>query len=302
VHLAYALWRPRPLAALQIGRQDFDEPREWLYDENLDGIRFRIARGRWRAEASASTRWATLSNRLRDRTNWILVVGREMRRAWVAEGYVISRPRRGATDDHPTWVGLRSHGRLRSGKYHWLELSALRGTRLGEPMSSWAFDAGLRLRLVNRIRLEVTGGWAYGSGGPNPRDRFFQTGFQDNNAKFGGVTSFKYYGELLDPELSNLSIRTAGAGFRPSRSSSIDFVYHDYRQPHPEQRLFGTSLESGPQGTEGDVGREWDVIIGFEEIAGVDLEYVYAEFDPGAAFDERATRARFHKLSIVLTL
>ena len=85
-------------------------------------------------------------------------------------------------------------------------------------------------------------------------------------------------------------------------TSTIDFVYHDYRQPHPEQRLFGTSLESGPQGTDGDVGREWDVIIGFEEIAGVDLEYVYAEFDPGAAFDERATRARFHKLSIVLTL
>jgi len=302
VQQAYALWRPVPLAAIQIGRQNFDEPREWLYDENLDAVRLRAVRGRWRYEASVSTRWWTPSVRLSDHTNWILLVAREMAREWLTEAYVIYRSNDVVADDRPAWIGVRSHGRLRSGRYHWLELAALRGTYLGEPAAAWAVDAGLRWRLVRRLGLEVTGGWAHGSGGPNAGDRFFQTGFHDNNAKFGGVTSFKYYGELLDPELSNLEIVTAAIGFRPTSRTSIDFVFHTYRQPHPEQRLFGANLESRPRGGDGDIGREGDLIVGFEEIPGVDLEYVYAEFRPGAAFGERATRARFHKLSVVFKL
>jgi alginate production protein len=296
---AYVVWRPRPLLALQVGRQDFDEPREWLYDENLDGVRLRFATGRWRGEASVSTRFATISSRQRDRTNWILVVGREMKRLWLSEAYVIRQAHLRQTDDAPVWLGLRSHGRFRSGVRHWLELSALRGTRLGEQLDAYAWDAGLQLRLLRRTRLTVTVGWAYGSGGPNPGDHYEQTGFQDNNDKFGGVASFKYYGELLDPELSNLSIETIGMGMRPTKRSSVDFVIHRYRQPHPQQRLFHTNLETQPRGGSREVGHEWDLIVAFEEIPNLDIEYVLARFEPGSGFDERATRALFHKLSVV---
>ena len=49
-------------------------------------------------------------------------------------------------------------------------------------------------------------GWAWGSGDQEPQSgnngTFRQTGFQDNNDKWSGVTSFRYYGELVDPELS----------------------------------------------------------------------------------------------------
>ena len=70
---------------------------------------------------------------------------------------------------------------------------------------------------------------------------FRQTGIQDNNDKFGGVTSFKYYGELLEPELSNLHILTAGIGRRFGRRMSLDLIYHNYRQ---DEALYDTDYYS----------------------------------------------------------
>ena len=35
---------------------------------------------------------------------------------------------------------------------------------------------------------------------------------QRNRGKFNGVVSFRYYGEVLDPELTNLRILTLGIG------------------------------------------------------------------------------------------
>jgi alginate production protein len=297
---AYALWRPAslPMLALQIGRQDFDEKREWLYDENLDGVRLHAQLGRVRTEASVSTRWNTSSKRLADWTNWILVAETEVKRSWFTTSYVLHRRLRGDTGNQPVWFGLRSRGRIASGIKHWAELSLLRGRSERADLDAYAIDVGARLRLHRRSRLAVTVGYALGSGGPEPGDRFRQTGLQDNNNKFGGVSSFKYYGELLEPELSNLEIATGGVGFRPSRESSIDLVLHRYWQPHAASKLHGTNLESRTRGRDTDVGNEWNLILAFEEISGVNVEYVFAKFNPGDAFDPIATSARFHKLSV----
>lgn len=56
-----------------------------------------------------------------------------------------------------------------------------------------------------------------------------QTGLQDNNGEFFGVDCFRYYGELLRPELSKLQITTLALGFRMLTNSSIEFVYHTDR-------------------------------------------------------------------------
>ena len=299
VQQLYVVWQPTltPWAAVQIGRQDFDEAREWLYDENLDAARLYLALGKIRAEASVSTRWGTTSRRLDDWTNWMLLARREVRRRWSAEGYVIHRRLRDDRGQRPVWLGLRSHGRLRSGIDHWIELSTLRGRADGETLTAWAADVGAQVRLRRRPEINVTGGWAFGSGGRDPGDRYLQTGLHDNNDKFGGVSSLKYYGELLEPELSNLEIATAGLGVRPTRRSSVDLVFHRYRQRRAAD-LIASNLETRPRGVDPIIGHEWDVILAFEEIPGVDIEYVFATFVPAAAFDSRATNARFHQLSV----
>lgn len=295
----FAVWRPPRArwAALQVGRQDFDEPREWLYDENLDGARLHLRRGANRAEASISTRWQTEARALDGWTNWILVLRRDVARRWTAETYAIHRRLERDPDNRPLWVGLRSEGRLTSGLRHWLELSWLDGRLDGADMHAWATDIGLRVRLHEPSRLSVTAGWALGSGGADPADGFRQTGLQDNNDKFGGVASFRYYGELLDPELANLAIATIGAGIRPLHDTSIDVVFHRYRQHHATPRLVNANLKARPDGIDPDIGTEWDLIVGFEEIPGVDLEYDVGLFDPGGAFGPGASRATFHRLS-----
>ncbi len=78
----------------------------------------------------------------------------------------------------------------------------------------------------HKLKPSVTLGYALGSGDDastsDVDESFRQTGLQDNSAKFNGVTRLKYYGEVLNPELSNLSVLTAGVGIRPSPRSSID--------------------------------------------------------------------------------
>jgi alginate production protein len=298
---AYLAWSPEavPDFALQVGRQDFDEAREWLYDENLDGIRVHGRRGGVRGEASLSTRWNTDSGRLQDWTNWIVATSAAVADRCEAGAYVIHRRRSvPGSEDRPTWFGVRSRGRLAGGLQHWTELSLLRGDLGGVSRDAWATDLGVRLRLERRTRLSVTAGWAAGSGGDDESGRFRQTGLHDNNDKFGGASSFRYYGELLDPELSNLEVATAGAGLRPLASSSIDVVFHRYAQRRPIARLEDSNLDSRPNGVSTDIGEEWDLVLAFEEIPWMDVEYVFAVFVPGEAFDAAATSARAHKLQL----
>ncbi|MCA9753377.1 MAG: alginate export family protein [Gemmatimonadetes bacterium] len=292
---AQALWHVAPTLALQIGRQKFKEEREWLYDETLDAIRLHSRLHSFHAEASVSRRWSVDSARLKDWTNYIAVVGRTVADRWVVEASVVQR-RHDELPDRPTWLGLRSAGRLSSRFRHWADFSILRGEYDGADRKGYAFDVGVRARLEKRTRLTLTAGWAVGSGGNSPEDLYFQTGLQDNNDKFGGVKGFKYYGELFEPELSNLSIRIVGLGLRPTSHSSIDVIWHGYEQETALGLLARSNLETRPRGIDPSLGSEWDFVVAWEDLPGLDLAYVFAWFRPGDAFAADASDARYHQL------
>ena len=131
-------------------------------------------------------------------------------------------------------------------------------------------------------------GYAYGSGGSSAdgTDRTFrQTGFQDNNGRFDGVTSFRYYGELLDPELANLEVLTAGLGLHLSHNTSLDLVWHGYQQNELSTNCSDADIEAQPNGIDTDLGTEIDVVFGLRSERHWDLELVGAWFSPGDAFD-----------------
>ena len=122
---------------------------------------------------------------------------------------------------------------------------------------------------------------------------FRQTGLQDNKDSYRGVVSLRYYGELLDPELSNLHIVTAGLGFRFLSKSSIDLVYHLYRQPHAAPFLRDADVKRDPDGVHKAIGQEWDVIIGIEEWRRFEIKFVGAIFRAGKAFDPEAGKLSY---------
>ena len=115
---------------------------------------------------------------------------------------------------------------------------------------------------------------------------FRQTGLQENEARWTGVTRFKYYGELLDPELSILAIVTVGLGLRPTKRSSIDLAYHDYRQETASARLRGAALAADPNGLSRRLGSELDLVVGYDGVTGLEIKGVLSYFLPGQAFPQ----------------
>ena len=123
---------------------------------------------------------------------------------------------RGSANKSSIFYGLHLSGEMIHSLKYWLELAHVRGRSKSNKIRGIGFDLGSTYKLDLPLRPSITLGCAFGSGDDDPLDNennnFRQTGLQDNSAKFNGVTHLKYYGEMFDPELSNLVILTAGFG------------------------------------------------------------------------------------------
>jgi alginate production protein len=305
----YLGWEPPfPGLAIQFGRQDFDEPREWLYDENLDALRFYVTPLR-RVALELSIAGQLGEEGAAGHYGYAMAVGRLAleSKAW-ASAYAIGRNDPTAGSDG-RWYGLRAAGAPRRGIDPWLELAFLRGsTGAGRTYRANAIDAGGTIEPLAllgyssrelSLRPAFTVGYARGSGDETSEDTidgtFRQTGFEDNTGRFSGVTSFNYYGELLDVELANLAIWTMGTGFHLARNTSVDLIYHRYEQVVADDRL-RADLDVDPTGDNPFIGSAVDLIIGMEEIENLEIEVDLAAFMPGRAFAppaDTATRASF---------
>ncbi len=177
----------------------------------------------------------------------------------------------------------------------WSNIAYVTGGDDGDDIRGFGFDVFGTYVFARDFEPSLTLGFAYGSGDNNSSNsvdhNFRQTGLQDNNAKFNGKTSFRYYGEVFDPELSNMLIYTAGAGIRPTKESSIDLVYHRYRQVHPDDDIRDSNLEADPNGESSDLGQEVDVILGWIPRDDLKFEIELGAFLPGTAFVANADNA-----------
>lgn len=294
-----------PGLSVQVGRQRFRDTREWLFDERLDAARLIYATDRERIEVSVSREdwWAQDLLHTGDEhdpedvfNNYLIYASTRYRDRTIA-GYVLVRDGQEDTIQNDIYYGVHSHGEITGDLEYWLEAVALRGRNGTFGNRSVAIDAGLTYefrKVPGRPSLVV--GYARGSGDPNQNDSadetFRQTGMQDNDARLNGVARVAYYGELLDPELSNLNIYTAGLGLRPSRRSSIDVVYHYYEQVEPNRRMGNTDLRRlRLTGLDEEVGHELDVVIGYREVKNLALELTFGYFLPGEAMPETASEA-----------
>ncbi|MFT5139477.1 MAG: hypothetical protein ACI9H8_001477 [Lysobacterales bacterium] len=270
---------------LQAGRIDFDEQREWLYDQNLDAVKA-IWRGeKIRAELSLSETLTDGSQVDEATSNRILYVSNASDIRHFA-GYLLQRDTDLGVPVKRTHYGVRASGDWLLAQESWLEVSYLDGRTGNIDNRGWALDFGSTWKPGERFAL--TAGYAVGQGdapGSLTDHTFRQTGLHDNNAKFAGVTSFKYYGELVDPELANIRIMTAGIAWLPSRGISLDLVWHDYNQDELSTRLVDTDLDQRPNGRSKDIGSELDLVFGWQTEQKLDIEIVAAWFEPGKAFD-----------------
>lgn len=277
-----------------IGRQRFDDERKWLYDEELDAVRLRYAQGTLTVDLSVS-RDALVRRDLLARTeerdeatNYILHAGHGFLDSIEVEAYAILRDDR-SEHVRPFFLGLRSRGEPVEDLDYWIELAYAGGREGSRRISGWGIDVGVTYEWQQGPKPSVTLGVAFGTGDRRPNDSrdgsFRQTGLHQNEADFGGATEFKFYGEVLDPELSNLAIFTAGVGVRPSDHVSVDLVYHYYLQHRASSTLRGAAIDAEPSGRSRRLGSEIDLVVGLVEILDrVEVKAVAGYFFPGSAF------------------
>lgn len=297
---AYYFGEVTDTLSVQAGRHDFDEEREWLYDEVLDGGRLiqKLAGGALEVElaAAAGRNFADLEDNSTSDTGTFVGVARYYLNEdhWLT-AYALDRTDSSDARFEPQLYGLRSFSRPYRGLGHWLELSLARGRDGDKDIRGEALDVGLLYRFEDELRTTLTVGYAYGSGRDIAENAvgYRQSGLHDNNSKFGGVTSFKYYGEVFEPDLSNLDITTLGIGIRPVSAWSADLVLHTYRQDVITDSLFANDLRARPNGRSGDLGHEIDLIVGFRQGQDMTAELVAGRFDPGSAFDGQDAAYRF---------
>jgi alginate production protein len=286
--------------SLQIGRQRFRDVRRWLFNDTLDAARLAYKSETLSMEFSASKLNIFQSELLGPDPNPSGETGKFIN-YYSSMSYKLDRKSRiGAfalyqkgDTQYPMFFGIQSEGELVRHLNYWIQSAMVRGTDSSRRIRGEAVDVGLTQVFGARtsIRPSITVGYAYGSGDGDRNDSvdtaFRQTGFQDNSDSYSGVARFKYYGEVLDPQLTNLMIFTGGAGIKPSLRSSLDVVYHYYLRDFSSTSIPRAGLNFvGQTGTDKHLGEEIDLIIGYQEIAHVTTRLIFGVFMPGKAFAE----------------
>ncbi len=199
-----------------------------------------------------------------------------------SEGEFVHDTRIDPSDANLVWLGLRALGKTQLGRFgvlkYWADSAVVAGeetllsfgpneasrhgvtARQKQDVLGWAVDVGVGWQLPLRWRPTLTLGYAVGSGDRQP-DRgtnrtFRQTGLQTNRVRFSGDKRFRYYGELLRPELANLQIWTAALGLRLWHTGGVDVLYHVYRQVKPLPFVSRARLRLIPQGERREIGQE----------------------------------------------
>ena len=293
--------------SFRFGRQRVRDSREWYVDTELDGLRATYSVGRVQLEGSISRERLfhrdLLHNENNNRINNYFLTGHyDLDDRNRLSAFALLRDDVRSRNARPLFLGLRARGEMVDGLDYWLDLghvtgrgdfSAGRGRH--DSLQGFAADVGITYVLDLPLMPSLTVGYALGSGDSDNGDGtdrgFRQPGFEDNQGRFNGVFPFKYYGEIVDPELSNLSILTVGGGLRYQRLASLDLVYHYYRQQRLAESLRDSDLRVEPNGASKDLGQELDLVVALRNVYGGTAVMTLGYFEPGQAFGARADQA-----------
>ncbi len=301
---AYVLFTDlvRQGVSLQVGRQRFEDEREWVYDEELDAVRVITRAGRFTLEGSVSREDLVTRNLLphdqpaTDPINNYIAYGTYSRDEDAGiSAYAVIRDDQSGSDESPRLFGLHAHGDAGSRATYWIEAAHVRGSSGSKQVRGWGGDVGASYGFDAWLQPSIGIGYAVGSGDENPDDEidrtFRQTGLEDNTDELNGVSSIKYYGELVDPDLRNIRIITVTAGVSPTHHSSVETVYHYYLQDHASDDPAGAGIGLAPTGESPRLGSEIDVVAAYRGLHGLELEVTLGYFMPGPAFPPEADTA-----------
>jgi alginate production protein len=312
--------------SLKLGRQNFEEPRRWWWDDDLDaaGLRYRHGSGLFEFGIARELPRKSLREKFSDpenegvfrvlaRANWLysnnhgvdlFSLHHNDRSRTPSVGALVQPDSEDPSDARLWWGGIRASGSETAPSYgelsYWADAAIVLGkeklleladapgnrelvtARRKQRVRGWAFDLGVRWDSPLPGEPLFTLGYAVGSGDKTPErgpDRAFrQTGLQSTDEEF------RIYGELLQPELSNLSIPVVAVRFPILSKSYIEFAYRHFRQLHAAPFLRDARIEAEPNGINKNIGQEWMLYSLIKQWKKIEIELVGAAFRAGNAY------------------
>lgn len=235
------------------------------------------------------------------------------RSATPSVGALVRASREDPSDARLWWGGVRAMGKESGAQYgdlsYWADVAIVLGkeklleladtasnqklvtSRTNQRVRGWAIDLGLRWDSQLPGQPLFTLGYALGSGDRNPErgsDRAFrQTGLQSNDEEF------RTYGEILQPELSNLSIPVLAVQFPIFSKSRVEFAYRHFRQVRAAPFLRDARIEAEPNGINKNIGQEWMLYSLIKQWKKIEIELVGAAFRAGQAYGPLSGRMAY---------
>lgn len=299
--------RPNAALRLRAGRQTIDDPLQAVVDEELDGLRVTYEAGIAEFEISLTREdlfEASTFSREDNITNIMALIEFSPNEDTVWMPYLLQRSAEPLSDDGSVntnwlsndqpvdalWAGLQGIVEPDNSAFrYWFHGSVLDGETSDDSetieLGGYSLNVGLNWTTSLAMNPTFTIAVAQGTGGDRS-ERFRQSRLQSNNFALNGKNTFRYLGEVMDPELTNLRVLTFGMGANVTKQWRADLALHSYQQMVLEDNLRGSDLEFSPTGLDDDLGQAVDVVLSYQPDGQLQIQGTAGLFLPGKAFDD----------------
>ena len=316
---------------LQLGRSRLREPRGWWWDEEFESIRLGYGSELWELQFGVGERLSQDEidddgrRDLRDELTWLFgelsyqwFFDNRLEVRWLTQidrdrgASVGQRTDRPFADEDVTWLGLSARGRtpqpwLGLPARYWIDVAWSGGTearlttnpgsrvvvlRESNYVSGVGLDLGATLETSLPCTPAVTLAYAVGSAD------FRQPALKRNRDSLAGYARFRFYGEVLRPQLANLHVLTTSLGVPVGPHLWLETAFHQYFQYRRRSELRENPFSQTPDGGDDDLGRAIDVVLSLRPDGPWIFDVAYGVFWSGAAYDARGRDA--HRVNLRL--
>jgi len=285
-----------------IGRKYLKDERGWYYKTSLDTIGisnkndlllYELYLGKRLTKNNSAYDPNEIATNLKDAKFLFAHLSYEYFKDNTIEGFFIHEDNKNA-EKKLNWTGLRAQGKIPQQNFnmfsYWADVATMRGDLNQSSTTGLGFDIGAKYYFTNYFAA-VAGSLAYGSGGGN---LFVQPSFTNNRSNYlSKDLSFRYYGEFLQPELSNMTIGSLYflRYLNTLKDKTVILALHNYTQDkHSSTQYNATNKTVNPGGKKNNIGNEIDLILHYDLIPNTYWRYSLGYFIGGDAYDNQTNK------------
>jgi hypothetical protein len=282
-----------------LGRKYLKDDRGWYYKTSLDMIGMSNKNDLLLYEIYAGTRLNKntmaydpneVATNLKGVKFLIGHVSYEFMKDNTVEGFYVYEDNKNASKKL-NWTGIRVQGDVPQSNNnmlsYWGDVATMSGTYLQQPEQGIGTDFGAKYYFTQHYSA-VAASLAYGSGGSN---LYMQPSFTNNRSNYlSKDVSFRYYGEFLQPELSNMYISSLYFlhNFEKNQNKTGIIALHNYTQERASSSNYNaTNKTVNPSGKTTDIGNEIDLVLHYDLFENSYWRFSTGYFIGGKAFDKK---------------